>query len=94
MNDSRLVRKRVSFYGRVQGVGFRYTASYAARDCGVSGWVLNEYDGSVTMEVQGTEEQIDRVLSQIDSARYIRIDRIETKRIEVDPREKSFKVRY
>ena len=40
-------------YGRVQGVGFRYSARYCALELGLAGWVRNEWDGSVEMEVQG-----------------------------------------
>ena len=56
-------RKHIIFYGSVQGVGFRYRACHAAQAVGVTGWVKNEYDGSVVMEIQGTEEQIDQVVS-------------------------------
>ena len=49
------VRKHITFYGRVQGVGFRYTAKYLAQSMDLTGWVENEWDGTVTMEVQGSE---------------------------------------
>ena len=47
------VRKHMIFHGRVQGVGFRYTAKYLARFMNLTGWVKNEYDGTVVMEVHG-----------------------------------------
>lgn len=50
------IRRRYQFYGMVQGVGFRYRASYAAKAVGVTGWVTNCYDGSVEMEVQGSRK--------------------------------------
>ena len=40
------VRKHMIFHGRVQGVGFRYTAKYLARSMNLTGWVQNEYDGT------------------------------------------------
>ena len=43
------VRKHIVFQGRVQGVGFRYTAKYMAQSLGLVGWVQNEWDGTVTM---------------------------------------------
>lgn len=49
------VRKRIIFHGRVQGVGFRYTAKYLAQSLGLTGWVANEWDGTVSMEIQGRE---------------------------------------
>ena len=39
----------------MQGVGFRYTVVQAVNALGLTGWVRNEYDGTVTTELQGTE---------------------------------------
>ena len=44
-------------------VGFRYRTEHAAESVGATGWVRNDPDGSVFMEIQGTEEQIDRVFA-------------------------------
>ena len=93
MSDNQLLRKRIIFYGRVQGVGFRYTAFQAAREAKATGWVRNEFDGSVTMEIQGREEQIDRVLQTMQSAKYIRINRMECQTINPVADEKKFGVR-
>ena len=54
-----MTRKHIVFYGWVQGVGFRYRARHTADLYGCTGWVRNEYDGSVSMEIQGEEENID-----------------------------------
>lgn len=51
--------KRIVFYGSVQGVGFRWRARHAAEHFGCTGWCRNEWDGTVTMEIQGEEESID-----------------------------------
>ena len=56
------VRKHIVFHGRVQGVGFRYTAKYLANSLNLVGWVQNEWDGTVTMEVQGREWLINELL--------------------------------
>ena len=45
------IRKHIIFYGRVQGVGFRYYAVQKANQLGLTGWVKNLYDGSVEMKV-------------------------------------------
>ena len=92
--NKKTVRKRICFYGEVQAVGFRFQAQYAAKRCGVTGWVRNEYDGSVTTELQGTERQINDVVAEIDSDPYIRIERMETEWLEPDPDERGFRVRY
>ncbi len=78
----------------MQAVGFRFQAQHAAKHHRVTGWVKNEYDGSVTMEIQGTEQQINAVVAEIDCDPYIRIERMETKWLEPDPTERGFRVRH
>ena len=85
-----MIRKRMHFYGWVQGVGFRYRAYHAAQAAGATGWVRNEADGSVTMEIQGTEAQIDRVLESIERGTYIRIEAMEARVIPLVPGELDF----
>jgi acylphosphatase len=46
---------RIRVYGRVQGVGFRYSARNEARRLGLKGWVANCPDGTVLTVVQGRE---------------------------------------
>lgn len=88
-----MIRKAFRFTGAVQGVGFRYRAQYAANGCRVTGWVKNEWDGSVLMEAQGTEEQINEMLKLINEGSYIRIDRMEYHEIPLDEQERGFHVR-
>lgn len=87
-----IIRKHFKFTGRVQGVGFRYRAKYAANSMGVTGWVRNEYDGSVEMEAQGPEEVINRMLTMINQGGYIRIDSITSEQIPIKEKEKTFYV--
>ena len=88
-----MIRKRIVFYGWVQGVGFRYRALHAADLIGATGWVRNEFDGSVTMEIQGTEEQIDGVILAIERGWYVRIENMDSSTIPVDPDERGFRTR-
>ncbi|MBR3017095.1 MAG: acylphosphatase [Clostridia bacterium] len=75
-----MLRKHIIFYGWVQGVGFRYRARHAAEMYGCTGWVRNEWDGSVTMENQETEENIDRVILAIEAGRFVKIENMYTMR--------------
>ena len=86
-------RKHLTFYGDVQGVGFRYRARHAAGLVGATGWVRNEFDGSVTMEVQGTENQIDQVVALVAEGRYVQIDRMEVKTIPLEENETGVRSR-
>ena len=88
-----MIRKQIKFYGRVQGVGFRYKARYTADALGLTGFVHNEYDGSVRMEVQGEEAMIDRLILALQQDRYIDIRDMDVKKLAVDEEERSFRVR-
>lgn len=77
----------------VQGVGFRYRAIHAADLYGCTGWVSNNYDGSVIMEIQGEESAIDNVILAIEARRYIRIENMDIKTLPVDEGERGFRVR-
>jgi acylphosphatase len=62
MNPQRIT---VRYEGRVQGVGFRYTAVSLAQDLDLTGWVKNEFDGSVSLVAEGAEESLMELLSAI-----------------------------
>jgi len=88
--DERVIRKHLIFSGRVQGVGFRWRARQAAGAVGATGWVRNDRCGTVSMELQGTETQIGRVLDMLERARWISIEGINTRSIPVEPGERDF----
>lgn len=88
--SNKIIRKAIRVYGSVQGVGFRYRAKYAADSFGVTGWVKNELDGSVSMELQGTEEQIDKVFISVSQGSYVSIERMDARTIPVDDSEYGF----
>lgn len=87
------IRQQLRFFGRVQGVGFRFTAQYMAQKFGLTGWVYNDYDGSVLMEIQGRPESIKKMIERLDSDRFIRIDNIEKTLLPLVKHEVSFYVR-
>ena len=93
MSNSTIIRKHIIFYGSVQGVGFRYRARHAADLYGCTGWVRNEWDGSVTMEIQGEESQIGQVILAIGKGRYVRIENLDVKTIPVVEHEYGFRTR-
>ena len=57
--------RRYVVSGRVQGVGFRYFVLRAAREVGVTGWVRNLADGSVEVQGQGDQSQLDSLESKL-----------------------------
>lgn len=88
-----IARIRYNFKGRVQGVGFRYTAYYAATQFGLTGFVQNLDDGSVLMEVQGPPEAIKGMLARIKESRWIHIESSNPQKLKPDPDERSFRVK-
>jgi acylphosphatase len=47
--------------GEVQGVFYRASAKEKADELGITGFVKNEPDGSVYLEAEGTEEQLNEL---------------------------------
>lgn len=78
-----MVRLHIIFSGRVQGVGFRYTACCLARPLELTGWVRNLWNGNVEMEVQGERPAIHRFLRELNRGRFIRIDSMDSREIPV-----------
>lgn len=87
------IRLRYVFTGWVQGVGFRYRSSHAASLLGLTGWVRNESDGSVTMEVQGDRQEIDTMLEMVENSLYIAVEHLDSRELPLNFDERSFEVR-
>ncbi len=86
-------RFRIRFFGRVQGVGFRWTAYHIAQGLDLTGWVENEFDGTVLCEVQGESAAVDGFLGKLNGSRYIRIDDMDIKELALDESERCFDIR-
>lgn len=64
--------------GRVQNVGFRYHTVKQAEKHNIKGYVKNEPDGSVFIEAEGAEEDIDHfILWCNEGPRWARVDRVQ-----------------
>lgn len=87
------VRRHYIFRGEVQGVGFRYRAKYAAQLLELTGWVENEDDGSVEMEVQGLPETIDAIFPILNQSDWIQITDMKVREIPVNVWDTGFHVR-
>jgi acylphosphatase len=59
------VRKRVRYDGRVQGVGFRFTARSLAKGFTIAGNVANLADGSVELVAEGPVDQVEGFLAAV-----------------------------
>ena len=86
------IRKHIIFYGRVQGVGFRYYAVQKANQLGLTGWVKNAENGEVIAEVQGFESRIRFLLKFMNSLKRIKIRKMENKPHSIREDETTFKI--
>jgi len=94
MEKEKKIRRRYIFSGSVQGVGFRYRTAKAANIVGITGWVRNEYDGTVMAEFQGTPSQFGEVIKLIEQGSYIQIDKVDVTDIPIDENEIDFNIRH
>jgi acylphosphatase len=63
---SEVHHESIFFSGRVQGVGFRYTALQVAREFEVAGFVCNLPDGRVLLEAEGRKEEVGAFLTALE----------------------------
>lgn len=87
------IREHFDFYGTVQGVGFRFQMQQLALQNHLTGWVKNQYDGSVEAELQGTRKDIDHLIEGLYKDSYIRIDEIKRRTIPVQD-DDVFQIQY
>ncbi|WDQ18115.1 acylphosphatase [Rhodopirellula sp. P2] len=94
MKATKQMRKVVRYRGDVQGIGFRANAIHQGRGLNVTGFVRNEPDGDVLLDVQGPEKDLRELLRRIGDSMERKIN--ETSIADRDPlpdREK-FSIRY
>ncbi|GHU14066.1 acylphosphatase [Spirochaetia bacterium] len=64
--------------GRVQGVGFRYSATREADQLGIQGWVRNDINGDVEVWAEGSADQLEAFLRWLRrGAQFARVDSVE-----------------
>lgn len=91
---SSTIRQHIVFVGRVQGVGFRATARHTARGFAVTGWVRNQEDGSVEMEIQGSPAEVASCLARLRASMHDCIERESTMNFQPVPHESEFEIRH
>lgn len=88
------IRKEFHFEGNVQNIGFRFEVQSHAKPLGITGYTKNNDDGSVTAQLQGNLENIDKVILSLQNIDRIQIDSITEKDIPLVYYERDFNIIY
>ena len=83
-------RYRLTFYGRVQNVGFRLEVTEMAKRLGLTGFCNNQENKSVVMEVQGQFDKIKFLVAFMKSLKRIVVKRVDKQRLPLDFTETGF----
>ncbi len=86
--------KHIVFSGRVQGVGFRFTALNTANRNGLTGYVRNLPNGTVEMLAQGPEESIDDCVRDIEESFSEYVSRTDIQTVPTEAKLTGFKITF
>lgn len=87
-------RLSIRIFGFVQGVGFRFDSSHYASRLGLSGWVKNEPDGSVSIIAEGETASLQNFLNFCyNGVKYAKVVKIETHWLEAMGKFVDFSIR-
>lgn len=86
--------KHIIFSGRVQGVGFRFTALNIANRYMLKGIVRNLPDGTVEMIAQGPAEDIDRCIEDIKESLVGNVREARVQETCYNPQYEDFKITF
>jgi acylphosphatase len=97
MTSEQKSQKRLSIVvsGRVQGVGYRFFTCEHARSFNFTGWVRNEHNGDVAMEVQGGAGDVYAFTQALEHGPLLsHVDDIRIREIPLIQGEKAFDIKY
>lgn len=91
MNKQRL---HLLISGKVQGVGYRVTAYWYAKQLGLCGWVRNLADGRVEITAEGHHQQLTQLIDWANTGpSYAIVNDLEIQYTEATDEWKEFKIR-
>lgn len=93
-NEPQLSRRRVIYFGRVQGIGFRYTTASIARRFPVTGYVRNLPDRTVELVIDGIPDDLEAFQKEISATFSRNIEQINCEELALEGEFSSFGIRY
>ncbi len=88
------IAKHIIFSGRVQGIGFRFTAFNIANRYELTGFVRNLPDGTVEMLAQGNPDDITNCIRDINESFTGYISETTIEDASPNPQYKTFKITF
>lgn len=89
-----MIARMLKVLGDVQGVSFRHWAKKEAEKLGLLGWAKNEYDGSVSIFVQGEDVTVQEFIDWSKKGSPMStVEQIEVNDAEIDEGLKGFTVK-
>lgn len=86
---------KIRVEGFVQGVGYRYFTQDKAREYGLTGFVKNEYDGSVEVHAEGETDTLKRFIEDLKQGpRMARVERVDVRWLELEKQHESFTISF
>ena len=93
MNNKFKAKIRVN--GKVQGVWFRAFTHDRATELGLTGWVQNETDGTVYLEVEGNKPKLELLMNELKAGpERSFVDDVEVDWTSAEDQWKEFTIRY
>jgi acylphosphatase len=89
-----IAAKLIVFSGRVQGVGFRFTALNIASQYRLTGYLHNLPNGDVEMFAQGSEKIVDECIRDIKEFFAGSINHIDIEDAAPNPKCNDFKITF
>ena len=93
LESSSIIRKKIVFSGKVQGVGFRYEIYVLAEEMNLTGWVRNKNRDRVVLEVQGEKSDISFLISHMKSLKRAVVAHVEIYEVPLINGERGFIVK-
>ena len=88
-------RYQIKVFGRVQGVGYRYFCCSSVESLNITGWVRNVSDGTVELQIQGSENELNKLVSRLEKGpAFSRVDQVDKVRIPIQQDESTFEIKY
>lgn len=89
------IRRAATMRGLVQGVSFRWYTRQEADRLGLTGWVRNEPDGSVRLEAQGPEADVEALLAWVrHGPTHARVTAVEVEEREPTDHDVDFSIEH